>query len=295
MASVCESARRPQKKFRLPPLVRISTTPRDFEAARCRIPSGPSLMLGWSYLELAFVSKTPAISPIPLSIQAGNRWTAQRGGRYPEPRSSMDRKARRPRGWAYQLHDEVGVKTSSMSIGGGSTGSRPYFFKTLGVDLVPHMGRRASATSQDLRQRGRARSGSASICPAISGACNSRAPRAVVGRRTDRRSRSAAWALDRNFRPLRFSGAGDGRARWRREYFFSMETPFAPAPPWTRKPFCRGFSSARASGPHRRGPGKLNLHAGYGATRGVQKRSTANTTIFGSVTLFPRLTSAVFK
>ncbi len=90
---------------------------------------------GWTYLELAFVSKTQSIADI-LSFQIGligphslaedsqriiHKWTS----------STV------PRGWAYQLHDEVGVNVIYERRW------RLYaraLYQILGIDLVPHAG-----------------------------------------------------------------------------------------------------------------------------------------------------------
>jgi len=107
--------------------------PRDIEAPNPDPTDRP--YAGWSYLELAFVSKTRSIADI-LSIQVGligphsqaedsqrivHRWTA----------------SAKPRGWAYQLHDEIGVNFIFERRW------RLYaraLLQILGVDLVPHAG-----------------------------------------------------------------------------------------------------------------------------------------------------------
>lgn len=107
--------------------------PRDIEAPIPDPTDRP--YAGWSYLELAFVSKTRSIADI-LSIQVGligphsqaedsqrivHRWTA----------------SARPVGWAYQLRDEVGVNfifERRWRLYGRALSH------ILGVDLVPHAG-----------------------------------------------------------------------------------------------------------------------------------------------------------
>jgi lipid A 3-O-deacylase len=90
---------------------------------------------GWTYLEFAFVSKTPAISDT-FSIQVGiigphsqaediqrivHRWT----------------NSERAQGWEHQLRDEVGVNLiyeRRWRLYGRA------LYQTLGIDLVPHAG-----------------------------------------------------------------------------------------------------------------------------------------------------------
>ncbi|MDP3071956.1 MAG: lipid A deacylase LpxR family protein [Opitutaceae bacterium] len=90
---------------------------------------------GWSYLELAFVSKTAGVADT-LSLQAGligphslaedsqrlvHQWTG----------------SAKPRGWDYQLRDEIGVNLvyeRRWRLYGRA------LYQTLGIDLVPHAG-----------------------------------------------------------------------------------------------------------------------------------------------------------
>jgi lipid A 3-O-deacylase len=90
---------------------------------------------GWSYLEMAFVSKTNAVSDT-IAIQAG----------LVGPHSAADDAQRvvhrlidapRPLGWSHQLHDELGVNLvyeRRWRLYGSAV------FQRLGVDLVPHAG-----------------------------------------------------------------------------------------------------------------------------------------------------------
>lgn len=107
--------------------------PRDIEAPNPDPTDRP--YAGWSYLELSFVSKTQSVADI-LSFQVGligphsqaedsqrivHRWTA----------------SARPRGWAYQLRDEVGMNLifeRRWRFYGRA------LFQILGIDLVPHTG-----------------------------------------------------------------------------------------------------------------------------------------------------------
>ncbi|MBL9192110.1 MAG: lipid A deacylase LpxR family protein [Opitutaceae bacterium] len=108
-------------------------TPRD---TRAKIPSPTDRpYAGWTYLEMAFVSKTKEISDT-LSVQVGligphsqaedsqriiHRWI----------------KSAEPQGWDYQLRDEVGanlVYERRWRLYGRAVSD------LLGVDLVPHVG-----------------------------------------------------------------------------------------------------------------------------------------------------------
>jgi lipid A 3-O-deacylase len=90
---------------------------------------------GWSYLELAFVSKTVDVSDT-ISLQVG----------IVGPHSLSEDSQRivhkwagsaRPRGWDYQLRDEIGVNLiyeRRWRLYGRA------LYQTLGIDLVPHAG-----------------------------------------------------------------------------------------------------------------------------------------------------------
>ena len=108
-------------------------TPRDTETPTPDPTDRP--YAGWSYLELAFVSKTPAVSDI-LSLQVGLVGPDSLAGK---TQSTVHRwiGSGRPRGWSYQLHDEVGVNLVYERRW------RLYaraLYQTLGVDLIPHAG-----------------------------------------------------------------------------------------------------------------------------------------------------------
>jgi lipid A 3-O-deacylase len=90
---------------------------------------------GWSYLEFAFVSKTPVIADT-ISIQLGvvgpDSYAKQTQGLVHKLISDAD-----PQGWDHQLHDEPGVNFIYER--------RWRFYArtlddTLGLDLVPHAG-----------------------------------------------------------------------------------------------------------------------------------------------------------
>lgn len=90
---------------------------------------------GWTYLELAFVSKTPAVSDT-VSLQVGVVGPSSLAGK---TQSTIHRwiGCARAQGWDYQLHDEVGVNLVYERRW------RLYartLFQRLGVDLIPHVG-----------------------------------------------------------------------------------------------------------------------------------------------------------
>ena len=156
---------------------------------------------GWSYGELAFVSKTPAISDT-LSIQVG----------VVGPHSLAEDSQRlvhhwigsaRPRGWDYQLRDEVGVNVIYERRW------RLYaraLFQTLGVDLIPHAGASLGNVQAYANAGGTLRLGF--NLPSDFGVQLARAG-SVGGTPTD--DLDPRVALDRNFSLFVF-GAADGRA-----------------------------------------------------------------------------------
>jgi len=108
-------------------------TPRDKQTAVPDPADRP--YAGWSYLEMAFVSKTPAISDI-LSVQVGMIGPNSLAGR---TQITVHRwiGSSPPRGWDYQLHNEVGVNLVYERRW------RLYaraLYQTLGIDLIPHAG-----------------------------------------------------------------------------------------------------------------------------------------------------------
>ena len=174
-------------------------TPRDIGA---RFPDPVDRpYAGWSYLELAFVSKTPAIADT-VSIQAGiigphslaedtQRLVHQWAGRI------------RPRGWDYQLHDEAGVNLVYERRW------RLYaraLYQTLGIDLVPHAGTSLGNVQTYANAGGTLRFGL--NLPSDFGVQLAR-PGSVGGTPAD--DLDPRVALDRNFSVFAF-GAADGRA-----------------------------------------------------------------------------------
>jgi lipid A 3-O-deacylase len=174
-------------------------TPRDTKAVvpdRADRPYG-----GWSYLELAFISKTQAVSDT-IAIQAGligphslaedtqrlvHQWTDN-------PRA---------RGWDYQLRDEVGVNV------GYERRWRLYarsLYQTAGVDFVPHIGASLGNVQTYANTGGTVRFGL--NLPSDFGVQLAR-PGSVGGTPTD--DLDPRVALDRNFSVFAF-GAADGRA-----------------------------------------------------------------------------------
>lgn len=108
-------------------------TPRDIAA----IPPDPRdrPYAGWTYLELAFVSKTTAVSDR-VSFQAG---IVGPGSLAEDSQRTIHHwiGSTRPRGWDYQLRNEPGVNV------GYERRWRLYgraLVQTLGVDLIPHAG-----------------------------------------------------------------------------------------------------------------------------------------------------------
>jgi hypothetical protein len=156
---------------------------------------------GWSYVELAFVSKTPAVLDT-LALQAG----------IVGPHSLAEDSQRifhswigsaRPRGWDYQLRDEAGVNLAYERRW------RLYaraLYQTLGLDLVPHAGATLGNVQTYANAGGTLRLGL--NLPSDFGVQLAR-PGSVGGSPTD--DLDPRVALDRNF-SLYLFGAADGRA-----------------------------------------------------------------------------------
>lgn len=174
-------------------------TPRDISAPDPDPADRP--YAGWTYFELAFVSKTPAISDT-VALQAGlvgphsqaedtqrivHRWSG----------------STRPMGWAHQLHDEVGVNLVYERRW------RLYaraLVETLGVDLIPHAGASLGNVQTYANAGGTLRFGF--NLPSDFGVQLARAG-SVGGSPTD--DLDPRVSLDRNFSVFAF-GAADGRA-----------------------------------------------------------------------------------
>jgi hypothetical protein len=156
---------------------------------------------GWSYLEMAFVSKTPAISDT-LGFQVG----------FIGPHSLAEDSQRlvhqwsreiRPEGWDYQLRDEVGVNLVYERRW------RLYaraLVQTVGVDLVPHAGVSIGNVQTYANAGGTLRFGL--NLPSDFGVQLAR-PGSVGGTPAD--DLDPRVALNRNFSVFVF-GAADGRA-----------------------------------------------------------------------------------
>jgi len=174
-------------------------TPRDITAINPDISDRP--YAGWSYLELAFVSKTPDISDT-IALQVG----------IVGPHSLAEDSQRifhqwigsaRPRGWDYQLRDEMGVNVAyerRWRLYGRA------LVQTLGIDLVPHAGVSLGNVQTYANAGGTLRLGL--NLPSDFGVQLAR-PGSVGGSPAD--DLDPRVALDRNFSLFVF-GAADGRA-----------------------------------------------------------------------------------
>jgi hypothetical protein len=156
---------------------------------------------GWSYVELSFVSKTPAISDT-LSIQAGII------GPYSQAEDTQRIvhewvRTTRPRGWDYQLRNELGVNVAferRWRLYGRALVQR------VGVDLIPHAGASIGNVQTYANAGGTVRLGL--NLPSDFGVQLARAG-SVGGSPAD--DLDPRVALDRNFSLFVF-GAVDGRA-----------------------------------------------------------------------------------
>ncbi len=185
---------------------------------------------GWSYLELAFVSKTPVISDT-IGIQVGiigphslsedsqrlvHQWTNKAISR----------------GWDYQLRDELGVNLVYERR------ARLYgraLVQTLGIDLVPHVGASIGNVQTYANAGGTLRLGL--NLPTDFGVQLAR-PGSVGGTPTD--DLDPRVALDRNFSVYIF-GAVDGRAV-ARDIFLDGNT-FRSSRSVSKEPFVADLSA----------------------------------------------------
>jgi hypothetical protein len=174
-------------------------TPRNTAAANPDPTDRP--YAGWSYLELAFVSKTPATSDT-IAIQAG----------IIGPHSLAEDSQRIvhhwigsavPHGWAYQLRDEFGANISYEHRWRLFARS---LLQTFGIDLVPHTGVSLGNVQTYANAGGTVRLGL--NLPSDFGVQLAR-PGSVGGAPTD--DLDPRVAPDRNFSVFVF-GAADGRA-----------------------------------------------------------------------------------
>lgn len=202
-------------------------TPRDITRTNPDLTDRP--YGGWSYLELAFVSKTPAVSDT-IAIQAGivgphslaedsqrlvHQWTANT----------------RPRGWDYQLRDEIGVNVSYERRWRLYARS---LYQTVGIDLVPHAGVSLGNVQTYANAGGTVRVGL--NLPSDFGVQLAR-PGSVGGTPAD--DLDPRVALDRNFSVFVF-GAADGRAV-ARDIFLDGNT-FRSSRSVTKEPFVADLS-----------------------------------------------------
>jgi len=174
-------------------------TPRDIEAPNPDRRDRP--YAGWSYFEFDFISKTDAIADT-FALQVG----------IVGPHSLAEDTQRlfhrlngsaRPRGWDYQLRDEIGVNLTYERRW------RMYgraFNNTLGADFIPHLGASLGNVQTYANTGGTFRFGY--HLPSDFGVQLSRAG-SVGGGPTD--DLDPRVALDRNFSFFVF-GAVDGRA-----------------------------------------------------------------------------------
>lgn len=203
-------------------------TPRDIRTATPDPRDRP--YAGWSYVEFAFVSKTPAQSDT-LALQVG----------LVGPHSLAEDTQRiahrligstRPHGWDYQLRDEVGVNLIYERRW------RLYaraLAETLGVDFVPHAGASLGNVQTYANAGGTVRLGL--NLPSDFGVQLSRAG-SVGGAPTD--DLDPRVALHRNFSVFVF-GAADGRAV-ARDLFLDGNT-FRDSRSVDREPFVADFSA----------------------------------------------------
>ncbi|HTB79471.1 MAG TPA: lipid A deacylase LpxR family protein [Opitutaceae bacterium] len=185
---------------------------------------------GWSYLEFAFISKTPAIADT-ISIQLG----------IVGPHSYAEETQRivhewidstHPRGWDHQLHDEPGVNLIYERRW------RLYartLANVLGLDLVPHAGASLGNVQTYANAGGTLRLGL--NLPSDFGVQLAR-PGSIGGTPAD--DLDPRVALDRNFSLFVFTAA-DGRAVGR-DIFLDGNT-FRSSPSVDKEPFVADLSA----------------------------------------------------
>lgn len=197
-------------------------TPRD--ATRANPDPADRPYAGWTYLELAFVSKTSAVSDR-LSLQAG---IVGPNSLARESQRTLHRwiGSTRPMGWDYQLRNEAGVNV------GYERRWRLYaraLVQTLGLDLIPHLGASLGNVQTYANAGGTLRFGL--NLPSDFGVQLAR-PGSVGGSPTD--DLDPRVALDRNFSLFGF-GTADGRAV-ARDIFLDGNT-FRTSRSVTKRPF----------------------------------------------------------
>jgi lipid A 3-O-deacylase len=174
-------------------------TPRNIEARNPDPTDRP--YAGWTYLELAFISKTPAVSDR-LSLQAG---IVGPGSQAEDSQRTVHHwiGSPRPEGWDYQLRNEAGVNLGYERRWRLFARS---LLQTLGVDLIPHAGASLGNVQTYANAGGTVRFGV--NLPSDFGVQLAR-PGSVGGSPAD--DLDPRVALDRNFSLFAF-GAIDGRA-----------------------------------------------------------------------------------
>jgi lipid A 3-O-deacylase len=174
-------------------------TPRDIEAPTPDPADRP--YAGWSYLEMAFISKKPEVSDT-LGLQVG---LVGPHGLAEDSQRIVHRLICdvRPEGWDYQLRDELGINLVYERR--WQLYARA-LVKTAGVDLVPHLGVSLGNVQTYANAGGTLRLGF--NLPSDFGV-QLAGPGSVGGTPAD--DLDPRVALDRNFSFFVF-GAGDGRA-----------------------------------------------------------------------------------
>jgi len=185
---------------------------------------------GWTYLELAFISKTPAVSDR-LSLQAGIVGPSSLAK---ESQRTVHRLigSVRPEGWDYQLRNELGVNVGYERRWRLFARS---LLQTFGVDLIPHAGASLGNVQTYANAGGTVRFGL--NLPSDFGVQLAR-PGSVGGSPAD--DLDPRVALDRNFSLFAF-GAADGRAV-ARDIFLDGNT-FRTSRSVDKKPFVTDLSA----------------------------------------------------
>ncbi len=240
-------------------------TPRDTQAVVPNPADRP--YAGWTYFEVAFVSKTRAISDT-ISLQAG----------LIGPHSLAEDTQRivhqwidspRARGWDYQLRDEIGANL------GYERRWRLYarsLLQMVGIDLVPHAGLSLGNVQTYANAGGTVRFGL--NLPSDFGVQLAR-PGSVGGTPTD--DLDPRVALDRNFSVFAF-GAADGRAV-ARDIFLDGNT-FRASRSVSKEPFVADLSAGIGV---IAGPWQLTYTQVWRTREFKTQRSNYNN--FGSLTL----------
>ncbi len=222
---------------------------------------------GWTYLELAFVTKTVGVADT-LALQAGLIGPHSQA----EDSQRLVHRLRRgvtPQGWDYQLRDEIGVNLvyeRRWRMYGRAV------YETLGIDLVPHAGASLGNVQTYANAGGTLRLGV--NLPSDFGVQLAR-PGSVGGGPTD--DLDPRVALHRNF-SLYVFGAADGRAV-ARDIFLDGNT-FRASRSVNKEPFVADLSAGAGL---IAGPWQLTYTLAWRTKEFRKQRSDWNN--FGSVTL----------